>query len=553
MTNTSTNGTTGASGTDTVPRDQSLTKELVKAATASQVVPQTTFREAFGSVPKTLRWLTLVPVLLFLYALPWLGNPAPTWLGPLPFLPTTGSDFPATLTGLIIPYVLIALGLNVVLGQAGLLDLGYVGFFAIGAYTMGILTSKHFTWGGWLWLVAVILAVVITMLLGVLLGAPTLRLRGDYLAIVTLGFGEIIRIIAKEFSFFGAAEGISGIKSMPSFLWFFNDFHKTGRLAGQQESRWLWTVGLTVVFAVMFLLMRLENSRVGRAWTAIREDEDAAELMGVPTFTFKLWAFAIGAAVGGLGGAFYTTRNIAIYQDQFEIEKSVLFLAAVVLGGLGNRYGAVLGGFLVAYIPERIRGILPDAWEEKSESLANLDKFRYLFFGVVLVIMMIFRPQGLLPRKVKERGMAAFRDWSPATASSSSKVMKLGIAGLIVPFVSVAALVGGLAGRKKTRAQGQPEHPLNTVGRVLGVVGLVASLSLAWMLVSPRFKPIEQGDICSAEQVGLVKEELLCQDRDGSFVWEFDYGSDEETDETDETAEETTGETTADTTVAVEG
>jgi branched-chain amino acid transport system permease protein len=513
---------------DTVPVDRSLTKELVRSATASQVVPRTTFREAFESVPRNLRLATLGPVLLFLYALPWITDLAPRWIGPLPLLPTTGTDFAAMLTGLVIPYVLIALGLNVVLGQAGLLDLGYVGFFAIGAYTMGILTVKHFSWGGWLWLLAVILAVVITMLLGVALGAPTLRLRGDYLAIVTLGFGEIIRIIAKEFSFFGAAEGISGIKSMPSFLWFFNDFHQSGRLEGQQESRWLWTIGVTVVLAVIFLLKRLETSRVGRAWTAIREDEDAAELMGVPTFNFKLWAFAIGAAVGGLGGAFYTTRNSAIYQDQFEIEKSVLFLAAVVLGGLGNRYGAVLGGFLVAYIPERIRGILPDAWEDKYTTLANLDKFRYLFFGLVLVVMMIFKPQGLLPRRVKERGMASFRDWSGQTTADAGKVLKLGIAGLVVPFLSIAALLKGRSNRSASFAANEPEHPHNTVGRVLGAVGLVASLAVAWMLISPQFTPIKQGDSCKASEAGQVKGELLCQDLNGRFVWEFDFGSDTE-------------------------
>ncbi len=513
---------------DTVPTDNSVVKEMVKAATASQLVVKTTFREAFGSVPKNLRLIALAPMLLALYALPWLADLAPRWIGPLPLLPTTGTDFPTVLTTLVVPYVLIALGLNVVLGQAGLLDLGYVGFFAIGAYTMGILTAKHFSWGGWLWLLAVILAVAVTMLLGVALGAPTLRLRGDYLAIVTLGFGEIIRIIAKEFSYFGAAEGISGIKSMPSFLWFFNDFHESGRLSGQQESRWLWTVGLSVIFVVIFFLLRLENSRVGRAWTAIREDEDAAELMGVPTFQFKLWAFAIGAAVGGLGGAFYTTRNSAIYQDQFEIEKSVLFLAAVVLGGLGNRYGAVLGGFLVAYIPERIRGILPDAWEDRYESLANLDKFRYLFFGVVLVVMMVFRPQGLLPRKVKERGMSAFNEWTSSTAAASTKVLKLGIAGLFVPFVGIAAIVKGLANRKQTASDNQPEHPHNTVGRVLGVVGLLASLALAWMLISPQFTPLQQGDSCNASEVGQTRDELLCQlNSDDRYVWEFDFESDE--------------------------
>ena len=356
---------------DTVPVDESMAKELIKAATKSS--PRNRFSpiEWFSNLPNQVRLAISLIFLGFLYVLPWL-----TWL---PVLPTTGSDFSTVLTTLVVPYVLIALGLNVVVGQAGLLDLGYVGFFAIGAYTMGVLTTKHFQWDGILWFAALVVAVAVTSGLGVLIGAPTLRLRGDYLAIVTLGFGEIIRIVAKNTAWLGAAEGISGIPSMPSFLWFKIDI---------LEARWLWTIGLSVILLVIFILSLLERSRVGRAWTAVREDEDAAELMGVPTFKFKLLAFAIGAAIGGLGGVFYTTRNSAIYENQFAIQQSILFLAAVVLGGLGNRYGAVLGGFLVAYLPERLRFLA--------------DK-RYFAFGIVLVFMMIFRPQGLLPRRTKAR------------------------------------------------------------------------------------------------------------------------------------------------------
>ena len=356
---------------DTVPVDDSMAKEFIRVATQSSPRSRFSPLEWISGLPKSSRMVLGLALLSFLYVLPWLK-----WL---PLLPTTGSDFSTVLTTAVVPYVLIALGLNVVVGQAGLLDLGYVGFFAIGAYTMGVLTTKHAHWSGILWFAALVVSVAVAAMMGVLLGLPVLRLRGDYLAIVTLGFGEIIRIVAKNTSWLGAAEGISGIPSMPSFLWF-----KIGIL----EARWLWTIGLSVILLVIFALSLLERSRVGRAWTAIREDEDAAELMGVPTFKFKLLAFCIGAAIGSLGGVFYTTRNSAIYENQFAIQQSILFLAAVVLGGLGNRYGAVLGGFLVAYLPERLR---------------FLSDKRFFAFGMVLVFMMIFRPQGLLPRRTKAR------------------------------------------------------------------------------------------------------------------------------------------------------
>ena len=289
-----------------------------------------------------------------------------------PLLNTPDVDLISLLGTSVVPYVLAALGLNVVVGLAGMLDLGYVGFYAIGAYSVGILTTEHASLP---WLLALPASVLITMAFGVALGSPTLRLRGDYLAIVTLGFGEIIRISAQNFEWLGAAEGISGIERPPSIGPF--------KFSALQNGSY-WIFGLTLILVVMYLLRRIEESRVGRAWTAIREDEDAAELMGVPTFRFKLWAFAIGAAVGGLAGAFYAGKNITIYPADFEIANSILFLAAVVLGGPGNMWGVALGGFAIAYLPERFRFIA--------------DK-RYLVFGAALVLMMIFRPQGLLPRR----------------------------------------------------------------------------------------------------------------------------------------------------------
>jgi branched-chain amino acid transport system permease protein len=260
--------------------------------------------------------------------------------------------------------------------MAGLLDLGYVGFYAVGAYVVAVLTSKHASLP---WLVAVPIAVAVSMLSGVLLGAPTLRLRGDYLAIVTLGFGEIIRLLAEKFDWLGAAAGISNIKGPPDI--------GPLKFSGLDRKPYYW-LGLTIVIIVYFLLRRLEDSRVGRAWTAIREDEDAAELMGVPTFQFKLWAFAIGAAVGGLAGTLYAAKAAFILPANFQLQLSILFLAAVVLGGPGNMPGVIVGAVAVGYLPERLR---------------FLNTSRYFYFGLLLVIMMIFRPQGLIPRRQRAR------------------------------------------------------------------------------------------------------------------------------------------------------
>ena len=319
---------------------------------------------------------------LALYLAPWWPEiPGIGWL-----VNTPGTQFSTVLNDQVIIFVLVALGLNVVVGLAGLLDLGYVGFYAVGAYVVGVLTSQHASLP---WIVALPIAVLVSMLVGVILGTPTLRLRGDYLAIVTLGFGEIIRISAKNLDWLGASRGISDIGKPPSI----------GPLKfGVIDPKPYYWLGLTLVFLVVFCLYRLEESRVGRAWTAIREDEDAAELMGVNTFKFKLWAFAIGAAVGGLAGAHYAGKVGFISPDNFPLQLSILFLAAVVLGGSGNMPGAILGGIMVAWLPERFR---------------NFTDKRVLVFGIALVLVMVFRPEGLLPRRVRTK--------TPMRSSSDGK------------------------------------------------------------------------------------------------------------------------------------
>jgi branched-chain amino acid transport system permease protein len=327
------------------------------------------FGEQFRAMNKWQRYSAYGLGIVALYLLPyWPDVPV---LGQI--VNTPGSQFETVLNDQVVIFVLIALGLNVVVGIAGLLDLGYVGFYAVGAYVTAILTSAH---GNLPWLLALPIAVLISMLFGVILGTPTLRLRGDYLAIVTLGFGEIIRLTAKNMDWLGASRGISNIKKPPSMF---------GLKFGVLDAKPYFYLGLTMVFIVIFILHRLEYSRVGRAWVAIREDEDAAELMGVNTFKFKLWAFTIGAGIGGLAGVHYAGKVGFINPDNFPLQLSILFLAAVVLGGSGNMYGAILGGVLVAYMPERLR---------------NFSDKRILVFGIVLVLMMVFRPEGILPKRV---------------------------------------------------------------------------------------------------------------------------------------------------------
>ncbi|MBV8979737.1 MAG: branched-chain amino acid ABC transporter permease [Acidimicrobiia bacterium] len=290
------------------------------------------------------------------------------------------SDWKSILFFPIGVYVLLAVGLNIVVGEAGLLDLGYVAFFAIGGYAMALLGTEQ----GWSFWVILPTAIAMAAVAGVILGAPTLRLRGDYLAIVTLGFGEIIRITANNSNWMGGPRGIAGIPHPP------NVGHVSQLQYGVIDPKPYYYLVLALLVIVIVVVQRLKHSRVGRAWMAIREDEDAAELMGVPTFKFKLWAFAIGASIGGAGGVMFASKVIAITPSNFPFILSVLILAAVVMGGSGNIAGVILGAFLVAWLPERFRGFAD---------------YRVLVFGGALVVLMIFRPQGLLPSRQRAEEM----------------------------------------------------------------------------------------------------------------------------------------------------
>ena len=328
-------------------------------------------RDRWNGLPRAVQWAWLLIVVALAYALPYLN-----------FFPLTtepGNDWPLACFAMA-TYGLIAIGLNVVVGYAGLLDLGYVAFFAVGSYTAAMLTSPDspFLKIPYLWTIPVAMAV--TMTFGVILGVPTLRLRGDYLAIVTLGFGEIVRILATI------------IPAMKGQVGFQNVGHPPGETAkgipifsNSNGVPWYWLT-VTVIIVILLLVGNLERSRVGRAWIAIREDEDAAEIMGVPTFKYKVWAFAIGAGVGGLSGALFAGQVGFVNNQKFDVQTSILFLAAVVLGGAGNKVGAMIGGAIVAYIPLRFTAIAD---------------YKYLIFGVALVLIMIFRSQGLFPARQK--------------------------------------------------------------------------------------------------------------------------------------------------------
>lgn len=273
-------------------------------------------------------------------------------------------------------FVLLAIGLNIVVGLAGLLDLGFVAFYGIGAYTLAYLGVVH----GFPFWPTLVFGVFFAAVSGVILGAPTLRLRGDYLAIVTLGFGEIVRIVAVNTEALGGARGITPIP------------HPEPVFGVQFRLDPLPYYYLILFFIVLAVIVstRLQRSRVGRAWTAIREDEDAAELMGVPTFRFKLLAFAIGAMIGGLAGVVFAGKIIYIAPTQFPFILSATVLAAVLLGGAGNLPGVIIGAFLVAWLPERFRGF---------------SDYRILVFGAALVLMMAVRPQGLLPSRQRRAEM----------------------------------------------------------------------------------------------------------------------------------------------------
>ena len=315
-------------------------------------------------------------------------------------------------------YVIMALGLNVVVGFAGLLDLGYVAFFAIGAFTVGWFMSSFYAGVNIHVLVAgpvenlpgihlnfilvVIIAAFLCALAGTLIGLPTLRLRVDYIAIVTLAFGEIIRVfavngdtikIASGATLTGGRQGITPVDQLK--LPFLDPFTQLNLRP------WYWLV-LGLVFIVLFVVIRLRDSRLGRAWIAIREDEVAAASMGVPLVKTKLLAYTVGGAIGGVSGAFLAAYLNTVNADQFAFSFSIFVLAMIILGGLGSIWGVVLGAIVLSFVNNRL---IPDVLDSVPGKLGlsfNLTDLGFGIFGFLLVIVMVLRPEGLLPERRRQ-------------------------------------------------------------------------------------------------------------------------------------------------------
>ncbi len=305
-----------------------------------------------------------------------LGALAFAFLLALPFIDASAYTISIATSALI--YVMLCMGLNVVVGYAGLLDLGYIAFFAVGAYVSGILTTV-LDWPMWAAVPATILACVLA---GIIIGGPTLRLRSDYLAIVTLGFGEIIRITANNLDVTGGPSGIHGIPTWSFGDWSFRDGLDLFGLHFSGTVLFYYFVAIVVATVGIVGVGRLARGRMGRAWKAVRDDEDAAEAMGINTYFTKISAYIIGAVWAGLAGQLMATHLTAISPNSFHFLYSALILMAVVLGGMGSTPGVIIGGLFVSLAPELLR---------------EFAEWRYLIFGVLLVVVMIFRPAGLWP------------------------------------------------------------------------------------------------------------------------------------------------------------
>jgi branched-chain amino acid transport system permease protein len=306
-------------------------------------------------------------------------------------------------------YVLLALGLNIVVGFAGLLDLGYIAFYAVGAYVYALLASPHFDLHLPFWAILPIGACV-AALFGILLGAPTLKLRGDYLAIVTLGFGEIIRIFLNNLSRpVNITNGPQGIARIDPFSLGGFDFASRQTFLGLEFSGPIKYYYLLIVVAAVVILIniRLQNSRVGRAWEAIREDEVAARAMGINTTHLKLLAFAMGATFGGVAGGMFSAIQTFISPESFVLVESIMVVAMVVLGGMGNIWGVILGALLLSFVPEILRWTVSPLQEALfGRQVIEPEVIRMLIFGFALVLVMLFRPAGLLPSAVRKRELA---------------------------------------------------------------------------------------------------------------------------------------------------
>ena len=341
------------------------------------------------------RWIGIALIVVALIALPFV-------------LATVGTAW-VRITNLAILFVLLSLGLNIVVGFAGLLDLGYIAFYAVGAYVYALLASPHFGLH-WPWWAILPIGAAVACLFGVLLGTPTLKLRGDYLAIVTLGFGEIIRIFLNNLSEpFNLTNGPKGLTTIDPIRLFGMDFSTTTRLGDLAMSGTIkyYYFLLAVLVLVIVVNLRLQDSRIGRAWEAIREDELAARAMGINTRNMKLLAFAMGASFGGVAGGLFSAMQQFISPESFVLVESVMVLSMIVLGGMGNIWGVILGAVLLSFVPEILRyTALPLQNTLFGRALIDPEVIRMLLFGLAMVVMMLFRPAGILPSALRKRELA---------------------------------------------------------------------------------------------------------------------------------------------------
>ncbi|MEI7759577.1 MAG: branched-chain amino acid ABC transporter permease [Thermoleophilia bacterium] len=345
----------------------------------------------------------------------------PTIVGSLQLIPVIGDFIPRTDSMVVmVVFTTMATGLNMVVGYAGLLDLGYVAFYAVGAYTAGWFASEQFSqvsinFGAAgipdglsgihisMWLILPV-AGALTMLAGTAIGIPTLRLRGDYLAIVTLGFGEIVpQFVRNADNVYGfdLTHGTFGITPIDSL-----GFGAVGVALGLPESfrqssnraEWYFWFAVVILLITVFCSVRLRDSRLGRAWIAIREDETAAAAMGVPLMRTKTWAYALGAFFGGVAGAFYASFKGGAFPADFYFNISVFLLCMVILGGLGSVWGVILGGMLLSYL--NVEGLANIGSKIQNTGLAfDPTKYQFGIYGIIIVLMMLFRPAGLIPER----------------------------------------------------------------------------------------------------------------------------------------------------------
>jgi len=324
----------------------------------------------------------------------------------LPFALAFAGTAWVRITNLAILFAFLALGLNIVVGFAGLLDLGYIAFYAVGAYVYALLASPHFNLHLPFWIILPIGA-LIACLFGVLLGAPTLKLRGDYLAIVTLGFGEIVRIFLNNLSQpINITNGPQGISRIDPFRFGSFNFSRNEAFFGLEFSGPIKYYYLLLVLLLLAIAvnLRLQHSRIGRAWEAVREDEVAARAMGINTTAIKLLAFAMGASFGGIAGGMFAAIQGFISPESFVLVESVMVLSMVVLGGMGNVWGVVLGALLLTFVPELLRYTVEPVQQALfGRSIIEPEVIRMLLFGLALVLMMLYRPAGLLPSVVRKR------------------------------------------------------------------------------------------------------------------------------------------------------